>query len=839
MKTPAAAGGNVVILALDTMGDIILRQPLFCGLLDSGRVVTVLVRRGYEGILPLLDDRLKYATVDLDPYRYSLPGWRAAFEESSRIISEAGADTIILAPFQRSMVDEMVLRSFGALLRIGLDGFCFSYSRAMEAELGVASGEAFDVKVSCDERAPEVEKNRRLLDACIGEEVGAYRPRIMLKPEALKAADAVLSERGIGRAPFIACCPAGTVNVGIKGWPPERYAEAIARIQKVHGIEALIFGAHGERHLIEDVARMASARGARASVWTGGPDDIGLLAGILKSSRMYLGNDTGPMHLSAALGVPVAAIFGGGHWPRFLPTADAGVVLTQELPCFYCRWVGCYFDDAPCVKYVGVDEVTAAVERLLDGRVKGTEVRTGATIDGVPRALLEKAMSGVSQHVAERVANVPSVIFLENALKEMEGVADERLRLLNERGGDIVALRGRLAALEAGEAGMEDAKALRSHGGFGWLLELNARGGARKNAIPVGPGEPGLISVITPVYNAERYIEECVRSVWAQEPSGRKVEIIAVDDGSRDGSLKLLNDMAAASPVAMRVLRHPDGANRGVSATRNLGLSHSRGEWVSMLDADDAWEPGKLRRQVEYLSSHPEARIICSYGFNIDDDGKPCTGWTGGVIAGDYSGVPPPHDFKGPLYTFDQLLRGCPVVNSTVMVGRRCFAETGGYSENMSQQTEDWLMWAELSVRHPMHLIEEPLIRYRIHHGSWTTRYCAEDLGDTVRFEFFMELLYWMFTNSDASVREMGYRVYKRHFPVFLRPVARFMREVDAAIAHDGASGGMLERLSSMGSSFRVAREQVKALEERLEAIRRIPGYRLVVKMARGLGLLN
>lgn len=70
------------------------------------------------------------------------------------------------------------------------------------------------------------------------------------------------------------------------------------------------------------------------------------------------------MHLAAALGKPVLAIFGGGHWPRFVPAARTGAVLTVTVPCSPCNW-RCHVQDSWCLKAVPVEEALAAFDRIL------------------------------------------------------------------------------------------------------------------------------------------------------------------------------------------------------------------------------------------------------------------------------------------------------------------------------------------------------------------------------------------------------------------------------------------------------------------------------------------
>lgn len=107
------------------------------------------------------------------------------------------------------------------------------------------------------------------------------------------------------------------------------------------------------------------------------------------------------------------------------------------------------------------------------------------------------------------------------------------------------------------------------------------------------------ISVIIPVYNKHKYIESSLRSVLEQ--SFRDLEVIAVNDGSTDESLAVLNQMAEADQ-RVRVIDIPNG---GVSHARNVGLSHARGQWIQFLDADDLLEPEYFSKVMDFLKENP------------------------------------------------------------------------------------------------------------------------------------------------------------------------------------------------------------------------------------------
>src|SRR5688500_5862580 len=117
-----------------------------------------------------------------------------------------------------------------------------------------------------------------------------------------------------------------------------------------------------------------------------------------------------------------------------------------------------------------------------------------------------------------------------------------------------------------------------------------------------------LISAIIIFLDARRFLAEAVESVLAQTRGDW--ELLLCDDGSADGSTEIARDYAARHPGRIRYLEHPGHANRGMSATRNLGVRHARGELIALLDADDVWLPDKLAEQVPLLRAHPEAAML-------------------------------------------------------------------------------------------------------------------------------------------------------------------------------------------------------------------------------------
>jgi len=135
------------------------------------------------------------------------------------------------------------------------------------------------------------------------------------------------------------------------------------------------------------------------------------------------------------------------------------------------------------------------------------------------------------------------------------------------------------------------------------------------------------VSIIMIFLDADRFIGEAIRSVLAQ--SYANWELLLVDDGSSDRSTKIARSYAAQMPEHIRYLQHPGGQNRGMSASRNLGLHEARGKYVAFLDADDLYLPDKLERQVAILESQPDTAMIYGptlmwYSWNSEQPNRYC-----------------------------------------------------------------------------------------------------------------------------------------------------------------------------------------------------------------------
>lgn len=231
-----------------------------------------------------------------------------------------------------------------------------------------------------------------------------------------------------------------------------------------------------------------------------------------------------------------------------------------------------------------------------------------------------------------------------------------------------------------------------------------------------GRGDGPEISIITIFFNEERYLAEAVASVAAQR--GCDWELLLVDDGSTDASPAIARRLAAADPDHIRYLTHPDGGNRGMSASRNVGIAEARGRWLTFLDADDVWCPGKLEAQLDALTRHPGVDVLVSpatWWYETLDAGSGRANWTQPL------GPPTPVDVvvEPPTLLVDFLEDEWRSICDLV-IHRDAVAAVGGYEPLFRGMYEDQAFHAKVLSRLPAIVTADSWYRYRQHDKACT-----------------------------------------------------------------------------------------------------------------------
>jgi glycosyltransferase involved in cell wall biosynthesis len=204
------------------------------------------------------------------------------------------------------------------------------------------------------------------------------------------------------------------------------------------------------------------------------------------------------------------------------------------------------------------------------------------------------------------------------------------------------------------------------------------------------PRSAPRVSVILPTYDRARTLERAMRSVLDQ--SVRDLELIVVDDASKDGTAGILERLQAEDPRVRPILQP---ANGGAAAARNAGLAEARGEYVAFQDSDDVWLPGHLEAKVPLLDADPGVGIVHSFMERRRD----------GVTRL----VPDPASprLEGDLSV--ELLRRNLLGTPTIVVRRSLLEATGPFDTSL-RQLEDWDLWIRASALARVAFVAKPLV---------------------------------------------------------------------------------------------------------------------------------
>lgn len=202
------------------------------------------------------------------------------------------------------------------------------------------------------------------------------------------------------------------------------------------------------------------------------------------------------------------------------------------------------------------------------------------------------------------------------------------------------------------------------------------------------------ISIITAAYNHVRFVRQSVESAQAQ--TYRDFEHIVVDDGSTDGTAEILQEYGNR-------IKYIRQENRGTHASFNVAIRASSGEYIAILDSDDAWLPNKLERQMKAFEEFPDAGVVYSLAYTIDENGNIRNN-------GETYGKP----FQDSQHAYRELVRINYVPVLTALVRRDRMYEVGLFDETL-KAISDWDLWLRISACAPIFCVPEPLALYRVH----------------------------------------------------------------------------------------------------------------------------
>jgi glycosyltransferase involved in cell wall biosynthesis len=219
--------------------------------------------------------------------------------------------------------------------------------------------------------------------------------------------------------------------------------------------------------------------------------------------------------------------------------------------------------------------------------------------------------------------------------------------------------------------------------------------------------------VIVIFLDEARFIREAIDSVFAQ--TYQHWELLLVDDGSRDQSSGIARSIADQHPDKIRYFEHAGHQNLGMSASRNLGIRHAKGNYIAFLDADDVWSPVKLEQQLAIFRAYPDAQMVLGavqWWFS----------WTGNPqdLKLDFvEGLNvQPNRLIEPPELLTALLQKDTVTSTVSLTRREAIVHVGGFEETFRGLYEDQVFFAKLSCSAAIYVTNTCWYKWRKHADS-------------------------------------------------------------------------------------------------------------------------
>ena len=331
---------NVLIIKLRYIGDVLLATPTVRAIKAAQPDVriTMMVNRGTEDVLSENPDLKEIVVLD-----------KGSLAAQSRLIAGLRSrrfDTVIdLTDGDRSAFLSWIS---GASVRIGFnDEHRWRgkyYTQVIQSVLGVQH---------------RIDRDLEALKP-MGIQADSKDLVLRVTPEEVDSADQLLDQLGVQRSQSMVILQPGA-RYWFKAWPPERYAELADRVTSQYGCHVLIGGSSADLDLAQQIRQMAKSRPTIMA----GRTTIKQFAAIAKRSVLFVGSDSGAMHIAAAVGTSVVALFGPSNPVEWGPHGGAVEVIYKGLDCRVCFHPTCLRGEQNCMQLIAIDEVMMAAARLM------------------------------------------------------------------------------------------------------------------------------------------------------------------------------------------------------------------------------------------------------------------------------------------------------------------------------------------------------------------------------------------------------------------------------------------------------------------------------------------
>lgn len=377
--TSIAAAKSILVIRLDEIGDVVLTSPFLRELRRNAPAawITLLVKPGTRNLVehcPYVNEVLTYdrsAPAELSPVQVQWHRHKKAMRFAIRRLWPRHFDLALLPRWDVDYYHATYLAWFSrARRRAGFSELVNQRKQTLNSGFDRLLTDVLDLA----DLHHEVERNLALL-RFVGGQVADDHLEVWLSTEDEEFADRTLKEGGVDSNDIlVGIGPAGGSSK-LKQWPLDRFIE-LGRWLARFGARLVVVGGPGEEGLGNE---LVGRLGRRAINQASGMLTLRQMAALLKRCQVYVGNDTGPMHLAAAVGTPVVGLFGSSCHHRFSPWGANHSVLWSSLPCSPCfeqnhmaQCEQCIFDEVECMRAIGLEQVKSAVTTQLAHMEHGT-----------------------------------------------------------------------------------------------------------------------------------------------------------------------------------------------------------------------------------------------------------------------------------------------------------------------------------------------------------------------------------------------------------------------------------------------------------------------------------
>lgn len=354
-RAKEGAQKKLLIIRIDLIGDFIIFSPMlsYYRKLYSDHLIILLVNKINEELAERFDNVDKIIPFDRVKFTNNVFYYRNLLLK----IKRENFNIAIYPTYSREPIGDYLIKISEAKQRIGFDGDLSNLSARQKEKNNKYYTKLTKINNNI---TSEIEKNRKFLEVLDIKVDDCVPSLIPFTDDEQKAIHVLLENNIDSEAKFAVICPgAGDIR---RMWPLGKYYQLINWLKKEKKSEIVVCGSENERYLVEQIKENINFPVADIV----GRTPLLTLAAILKRAYIYVGNDTGPAHLAASVGIPTVCIIGGGHPGRFFPWGDLSKnkIVYYQMACFGCDWI-CKYDIAKCVQNISVDQVINTINQII------------------------------------------------------------------------------------------------------------------------------------------------------------------------------------------------------------------------------------------------------------------------------------------------------------------------------------------------------------------------------------------------------------------------------------------------------------------------------------------